>query len=110
MNACFDHACVELDRGQFLRLTDAGGATITCLQGCLWITRDGSPADIELAPGQSYWVENATRVIATGFEPSLARVWQPAAPPPTTRPTPQPATNPPRARQSSGWASWCYRW
>ncbi len=79
MNANFDQARVELDRALFLRLADARGTTVVCLEGCLWVTRDGSPKDVQLAPGESYRLEDATPVIVTGFGPSLARVLQPAA-------------------------------
>jgi hypothetical protein len=74
MTADFDQGCVELDRALFLRMNRAAGTTITCLQGCLWITRDGSPKDVELSPGETYRVEDAARVIVTGFGPGLARV------------------------------------
>ena len=78
MNADFDQARVELDRALFLRIVDAPGTTVTCLEGSLWVTRDGCFEDIVLEPGQSYRVEGATRVIVTGFGPSLARVSRPA--------------------------------
>jgi hypothetical protein len=80
MNANFDQAHVELDRALFLRLVNAAGTNIVCLQGCLWITRDGCRKDIELAAGQTYCVEDATRVIVTAFGPSLARVFQSSVP------------------------------
>lgn len=79
MNANFDQARVELDHALFLRLTDAAGSTVVCLEGCLWVTRDGCPNDIELAPGESYRLEDATPVIVTGFGPSLARLLPPVA-------------------------------
>jgi Protein of unknown function (DUF2917) len=86
MTANFDQARVELDQALFLRMANATGATITCLEGCLWITRDGSSKDIQLGPGQTYRVEDTTLVIVTGFGPSLARVLQPAVKPrPATR-------------------------
>ena len=81
MTANFDQARVELDQALFLRLVNAAGTSIVCLEGCLWITRDGCPKDIELAPGQTYLVEDATRVIVTAFGPSLARVFQPSLSP-----------------------------
>ena len=81
MTANFDQARVELDRALFLRLVNAAGTNIVCLEGCLWITRDGCLKDIELAAGQTYRVEDATRVIVTAFGPSLARVFQPSVPP-----------------------------
>lgn len=80
MNANFDQARVELDRALFLRLVDAAGTNILCLEGNLWITRDGSPKDVVLAVGETYRVEDATRVIVTAFGPSQARVFQPTLP------------------------------
>lgn len=74
----FDQARVELDRDVFLCMAAAQGATVVCLEGCLWITRDGCPEDIQLVPGQSYLVEGASPVVVCGFGPSLARVMQPA--------------------------------
>ena len=78
MTANFDQARVELDRALFLRLVNAAGTTVVCLEGNLWITRDGSPKDVVLAPGQTYLVEDATRVIVSGLGPGLARVSQQA--------------------------------
>jgi DUF2917 family protein len=78
MTANFDQAYVELDQAVFLRIVDATGATVTCVSGYLWVTVDGCPKDIQLSPGQSHLVEDARQVVVTGFEPSLARVFQPA--------------------------------
>lgn len=80
MSANFDQAHVELDRALFLRLVNAAGTNIVCLEGCLWITRDGCLKDIELAAGQTYLVEDANCVIVTAFGPSLARVCQSSVP------------------------------
>ena len=78
MTANVDQARVQLDQAQFLHLVDAAGTTVVCLEGSLWITRDGCPKDVELSPGQTYLVEDAARVIVTGFGPSQAWVAQPA--------------------------------
>ena len=79
MTANFDQARVELHCALFLRLVSAPGTTIVCVDGSLWITRDGSPKDVVLSPGQTYLVEDAARVIVTGLGPSQAWVSQPAA-------------------------------
>ncbi len=78
MDANFDQAHLELDHALSLRLANAKGTSVVCLEGCLWVTRDGCPKDIQLAPGESYYLEDATPVIVTGFGPSLARVLRPA--------------------------------
>jgi hypothetical protein len=78
MTTDFDQARVELDQGLFLRLVNAAGTTVVCLEGDLWITRDGCPEDVALSTGRTYFVKDATRVIVTGFGPSLARVSQQA--------------------------------
>ena len=77
MIANFEQASVPLDRALFLTLTDAAGTTVRCLDGCLWLTRDGCLQDFELERGQSYVVEGDARVVVTAFGPSLAQVCKP---------------------------------
>lgn len=77
----FEQSRVQLDDASFLRILDGAGTTVTCIQGCLWVTRDGCPRDFELAPGTSYQVTDGTRVIVSAFGPSLAHVTRPAAQP-----------------------------
>ena len=79
MELSFDTARIHLDRSTFLHVKQGRGTEIICLQGCLWITRDGTAADIELRPGAVYTVPDATRVLVCAFEPSLAQVLKPAA-------------------------------
>ncbi len=78
MTVNFDQACVELDSNLFVRIVDAAGSSVTCISGCLWITRDGCLKDIELAPGECFLIEDAIKVIVTGFGPSLGRLSHPA--------------------------------
>jgi len=44
---------LQLQRDGFLSLRDLQGATISCLEGTLWITHDADPHDILLQPGQA---------------------------------------------------------
>ena len=78
MSIHFDHARVELDDARFLRILDGAGTTVTCLQGCLWLTRDGCVRDVQLAPGACYEIEDGATVIVSAFGPSLAHVTRPA--------------------------------
>ncbi len=77
MTATID-STVHLDRTDFLRLANAAGSTVVCLEGYLWLTRDGFEKDVQLEPGQSYRLEDAGRFIVNGLEPSVARVLRPA--------------------------------
>ena len=74
MTATFESARFTLDTTLFLRIVGNPGTTVTCLSGCLWITRDGCPKDFELAAGQEYRVDGIAPVIVSAFEPSLAGV------------------------------------
>lgn len=77
MTAHPETACVPLNERLFLKLKGATGTTISCVSGCLWITRDGCIEDILLTAGKSYRVENSTRVIVTAFGASLVQVSRP---------------------------------
>jgi len=79
MTAAFEPSCVRMGPTQFLRIVGAPGTIVTCLNGCLWITRDGCPKDFELVAGQAYRVDGAAPVIVGAFEPSLASVSRPTA-------------------------------
>jgi hypothetical protein len=61
MNSHYDQTRVELDDARFLHIVEGAGTTVTCLQGCLWLTRDGCARDFELAPGSCYEVGTARR-------------------------------------------------
>jgi hypothetical protein len=65
---------VALDQNAFVRLVGRAGATVACVSGTLWITRDGCWHDVMLQPGQMYRVEDDTRVLVCGLGPSVAWV------------------------------------
>ena len=77
MDLSFDAARVHLDRSTFLRIVGEPDTELTCLQGWLWITRDGSPIDIELPAGRHYVVPDGARVLVCAFETSLVQVLSP---------------------------------
>lgn len=77
MDLSFDTARVHLDRSTFLRIVGEPGTELTCLQGCLWVTRDGSPIDMELPAGCYYVVPDRVRVLVCAFETSLVQVRSP---------------------------------
>ena len=52
MDLTTDRIELELARGRLLRVEDALGATVTCQAGTVWVTQDGDPRDVLLAPGE----------------------------------------------------------
>jgi hypothetical protein len=77
MNINLDQALVEVDSSKFLRMENAAGATLFCVSGSLWVTRDNCAKDFELLPGESYVAQGCQSLTVCGFEPSVARVIQP---------------------------------
>lgn len=53
----------RLRRHQFLRLPKPQGLCLRAERGSLWVTVDGDPADIELAPGQSRLFDGLASVL-----------------------------------------------
>jgi hypothetical protein len=50
-----------------LELHDAAGTTIANRRGILWVTQDGDPRDIVLAPGQSFTVDRDGTTLVTSM-------------------------------------------
>jgi hypothetical protein len=44
---------INLQRGQFLRVVDGAGSTVTAHGGAVWITEENSPRDVVLREGRS---------------------------------------------------------
>lgn len=53
----------RLRRHQFLRLQRPRGVCVRAERGSLWVTIDGHPADIELAPGASHVFDGTSAVV-----------------------------------------------
>jgi hypothetical protein len=105
MEPSFDTTSMPLDRSTFLRIVGEPGTVLSCQQGCLWITRDGSPEDIELPAGQQHLVADGVCVLVCAFEPSRVRVHRPqrSAWPRAARP----AAPPLLARVAAAWRRAC---
>ena len=44
---------INLQRGQFLRVVDGAGSTVTAHGGSVWISEENSPRDVVLRDGRS---------------------------------------------------------
>jgi hypothetical protein len=78
MNINLDQALVEVSPNTFLQIKRAEGVTLSCVSGSLWITRDNSMKDFQLAPGESYIADDGQPLTVCGFESSIVRVFQPS--------------------------------
>ena len=45
---------LDLAEREVLRLNDADGLAVTCLDGAVWITQADDPEDVVLKPGQDF--------------------------------------------------------
>jgi hypothetical protein len=64
----------RLQKGSTLVVARPQGWTIECEQGSLWITYDGDPKDIVLAPGQSHVAERPSRMLVHALGDSALRL------------------------------------
>ena len=67
---CFEQA---LAKNQLLALPDAD-ASLLCLDGGLWLTREGDIEDYFLSPGQSFAVRRGDRAVVQALQPSRIRL------------------------------------
>ena len=62
-----------LAKNQLLALPDAN-TKLVCLEGELWLTRDGDSEDYILGPGRSFTVRRDDRAVVQALEPSRLRL------------------------------------
>ncbi len=62
-----------LAKNQLLALPD-GNLTLVCVDGELWLTRDGDREDYILGPGRSFAVRHGDEAIVQALRPSRVRL------------------------------------
>lgn len=60
----------DLERAQILALRVAGGTTITCASGLVWVTQAGRREDFWLPAGDALRVARSTRVVIEAAQQS----------------------------------------
>jgi hypothetical protein len=68
------HTNHQLDAHDGLLLRNAGGRTVTCVSGSVWLTMQGDIRDVVLASGDSFAVDRDGLTILAAQQPSLVRV------------------------------------
>jgi hypothetical protein len=61
---------LSLARDGLIAFRSGPGASITCLEGSLWVTQESSIKDEVLGPGQTLWVRHEGLTIVTALAPS----------------------------------------
>lgn len=61
---------VSLPARQMFAIPDASSARVLCTAGSLWLTLDGDPRDVILAPGDSFETGEPRRALLYAFEGS----------------------------------------
>ena len=74
MNMTKLHTKHEIDARGRLALRDAGGSTVTCVSGNVWLTMEGDTRDVVLAPGASFTIERAGLTLLAAQQASVVQV------------------------------------
>ncbi|MCE9641403.1 MAG: DUF2917 domain-containing protein [Betaproteobacteria bacterium] len=71
------HMKHHMARFEGLALRDAGGSTVICESGSIWLTMEGDSRDIVLEPGDSFTVARAGLTLLAAQQPSVVQVRAP---------------------------------
>jgi hypothetical protein len=71
MDAMLDNARLALPKEGLIALRDGGDTRITCLEGTLWVTQEGTIKDEVLEPGQSLVVRHPGLTLVTALVPAV---------------------------------------
>lgn len=66
-------ASVALGKDRFI-VAPTKAATVSCVQGSLWITHDNETVDILISAGETYTRQYASRMLVFALEPSSVAV------------------------------------
>lgn len=58
---------INLQRGQFLRVVDGAGSTVTTHGGAVWITEENSARDVVLGEGRSMRLRRSGVALVEAF-------------------------------------------
>jgi hypothetical protein len=74
MNADSTTLTRQLAKGEILRLPQAAGSAVACLQGSLWVTEDADPLDHVLESGQCLRLQRPGTTLVMALAPTRLRV------------------------------------
>jgi hypothetical protein len=68
---CIEQATITIGRGDYARIEDGRGATVTVAYGSVWLTQARDPEDVCLQAGDSFRIRRNGVTIASGSKPSM---------------------------------------
>lgn len=74
MNMSLDHAVLTLPRHAYLELRDAAGATLTAMQGSIWVTQEGDTRDMVLRAGDTFRLDRQGLTVVRATELTRLRL------------------------------------
>ena len=69
-----------LAKGRIRRVHHPRGRRIECVTGSLWVTQDGNPRDIVLAPGESFTFDQRGDALISAFDDARFLLLETCAP------------------------------
>jgi len=69
---------LDLAEHEVVRLNDAEGLAVTCLDGAVWITQAEDPNDVVLKPGQAFVIDHPGLTLVSAPASSAEIVIRPA--------------------------------
>ncbi len=72
-----DQAARTLGKDSLLRIRRGRGHTVMVLEGLAWVTQDGDPRDIFLAPGESFTLDCPEMTLVQALEDTRLLVLAP---------------------------------
>jgi hypothetical protein len=63
----------SLGAGKTLTIRTKGPSSVYCMQGSLWITREGDPTDLIVKAGETRSIDGVGRIVISAFENS--KLW-----------------------------------
>jgi hypothetical protein len=74
INDCIEQATIALARGDFARIEDGQGATVSVAYGSVWLTQANEPEDVHLGAGDTFRIGRDGLTLVSALRPSMVVV------------------------------------
>lgn len=77
MDSNLKYAVTQLERGHYLRLSDAVGRSVAVFKGMAWITQDNDPRDVFVGRGETFRIDRPGVVLVEAVADASLIVLEP---------------------------------